>query len=158
LKKYGAFIIAVCLLLVNFLIIKSLLRSESDLTIIQAEVSEQHLIQREGKNSFKGWVLSVKNTPLRFLIDDDKEKGFDYLSNYNIVGKHVAISYDAKGYYDDNLTSHVYILKVEGKTIMTIEDAEASLKMLALDMLIVDVIVFGIYFKLTGYFKKNTPL
>jgi hypothetical protein len=148
LKIIGRLTLAAFILILHYLIISPLLKTKEDLTSINGTVNNQSLIHHnKPKNSFDAYILSLNNSELKFAIQDNKERAFDYLSHNNIIGKPINILYDSSGHNESwNLTYHLYEVTVNGNIIMTMSESKRFYKWGLLWLLVMDSLIPMLYF------------
>ncbi len=153
---FFVFIIITAFLWIQYIVLDRVLKQPSDLTEIWGVIEDVRIIKTPKR--FFGYnfafELTLKDLRLKFAISENNSRAFDFLKSTDIKGKRVRILYDKKGHNSpENLTYHVYLLRVDKIQILGINESRQTDKFGLGFFLLCDLFVVTLIF--VNYFKKS---
>ena len=126
----------------HYFCIDKVFKDPADLKEAAGVIESQHLIRTTGKSKYEAIILGLRFQSLHFAVHDKHERAFEYLKNNHVVNRRVTVLYDPDGYNeDDNLTYHIFRIKVGDHWLLDIEEAANLERITIYFLLAIDALV-----------------
>jgi hypothetical protein len=129
------------------------------LTQVKGVISNVQKIKFGRGNLSNAYVLTIKDIPISFAIQDNDFEAYSFIELNEVIGKKIELLYDNNDFdSDENLTYHVYKMNINNRNILSIDETTRFYKIAFFALFIVPIffITMIAYQKRTKHNNKYT--